>query len=100
MAKKIAVYGVSGSLETGGLKKSDARRMVRQLYACWVVENVSIQRLSIRDFRPFSSPHARHTPAAAYIPEKMPPVEVPGVRFIPPVGLVSWFPPAEMAVAL
>lgn len=92
MAKKIVVYGVSGSLESGELKKTMAACMVRQLYAVWVVENVSIQRLSVREFRPSSAPNPRpiYTP---YIPEFMPPVEVPGVHFVPPAGWMTWYPP-------
>lgn len=99
MAKKIAVYGVSGSLESGELKKTVAKCMVRQLYACWVVENVSIQRLSVREFRPSSAPQLRpvYTP---YIPEILPPVELPGVIFVPPIGLPSWLPYAYLALSI
>lgn len=69
------------------------------MFAVWLDRNVSIQRLSVREFRPNSVAPSRPI-YIPYIPEKLPPVEIPGVRFVPPAGLVSWFPPLEFSLSM
>lgn len=91
MSRKVAVYGISGTPEGCHMKNSEAKRMVRQMFMVWRERNVSVQRLPIREFRHLSAPQPR--PAfSPFIPDHMPPVEIPGVRFVAPVGLISWYP--------
>lgn len=81
------------------MKNSEAKRLVRQMYAVWLDRNISIQRLSVRDFCPSSAPTSRPI-YSPYIPEKMPPVEVPGVRFVPPDGFMSWLPAVDLGLSI
>lgn len=100
MAKKIAVYGVSGTPETGDIKKTSAQLLVRRLLACWLVENVSIQRVSIKSVRLPSSPLPILARPSQYIPERLPPVEVPGVYFEPPLGWANWYPALQLELSI
>lgn len=95
MSRKVAVYGLSGSPEGGHVKNSEAKRLVRQMFAVWLERNVSIQRVSVRQFRPSSAPQLL-PPRLPYIPEVLPPIEIPGVRFLPPASLISWYPGLEL----
>lgn len=99
MSKQVAVYGVSGTPEGYRIKNSEAKRLVRQMFAVWLERNVSIQRLSIREFRPSSAPQPRPVPSL-YIPDHMPPAEVPGVRFVLPVTVPSWYPPVDLGLSI
>ena len=82
MARKILVLSVSGHPEREHLKKSVALILVRRLYADWEIPGVSIRRRAIRATR-LRSEHGPAIPSR-YIPERMPPVDVPGVHFEEP----------------
>ena len=83
MARKIAVEG-----ETVHLKKSVAHRLVRRLFAVWVVYNETIRRVPIRGL-PSGTLTRRvpiqHSPSS-YIPKELPPAELPGLKFEVPSG--------------
>jgi len=80
MSRKIAVEG-----ETVHYKASVARRLVRRGWACWVIEGAKIRRLLIRA-TPEPVPPQRHP---TYIPDTLPPYELPGLKFQLPGGIPS-----------
>lgn len=77
MARKITVVN-----DASHIKKSVAQLLVRRLLAEWVVINVSIRRLAVREL-PRMIPDWRSA-SGPYIPERMPPVEVGGCHFQEP----------------
>jgi hypothetical protein len=86
MSRKIAVQG-----ETVHLKKSIAKLLVRRLLARWVVVNRSIQRVPISELPPgvFARLPRCVSQAKPYIPDKLPPYELPGLKFELPGGIPS-----------
>lgn len=77
MARKIAVEG-----ERTNYKKSVAELLIRRLLAVWVIEGISIRRLAVREIPDQAARFTLET--KAYIPERMPPREVPNTKFVPP----------------
>lgn len=78
VSKKIEVAG-----ENRYLKKSAALTLVRRSIADWHVFMVSIKMRPLLQYRVSSTPLSPAIPKN-YIPEKLPPRDVPGVFFRPP----------------
>lgn len=81
MAHKITVLD-----DNSQIKKSAACLLVRRLLAEWVVFSVSIRRLKTREI-PRTTTARFILPTKPYIPEKMPPVELPNpgwTKFVEP----------------
>lgn len=66
------------------IKKSAAELRVRRGLAEWVVKNVSIRLLAIRALPKGWMSQKVAGQSKPYIPEHMPPVDIPGVKWIPP----------------
>ena len=81
MSRKIAVEG-----ETAHYKASVARRLVRRGWAIWTKANHTIRRLKERHI---PEPEPIPITAKPYIPEELPPCELPGLRFTLPRGVPS-----------
>jgi hypothetical protein len=75
MARKIAI---ENSREH--LSKNVALLLVRRCMAYWVVPNVMIARIDAKTARPRDVREER-PPQITYIPDTLPPVELPDVRF-------------------
>lgn len=82
MARKISVIGISGTPENCQLKKSVAQMLVRRLLAEWVIKNLTIRRLAVRSVSLPTAPAPRID--VIYIPDILPPAEVPNCYFKPP----------------
>jgi hypothetical protein len=84
MARKIAVKG-----ESVHIKKSIAKLLVRRLLARWVVVNQLIERVPIHELPPGALARMPRcfVPAKPYIPEELPPYELPGLKFQLPGGI-------------
>lgn len=96
MAKKIAVYEPSQRVTdnpTTYVKKCVALLLIRRLVAEWVIPGVMIRRLTVS--APLDIRSCRiQTPHNPYIPEKLPPAEVSGCHFQPPMPS-EVFPPSH-----
>lgn len=66
------------------IKKSAAELKVRRGLAEWIVKNVSIRLIAIREIKPGWMSQKVNLPSKHYIPEHMPPVDLPGLRFVAP----------------
>ena len=80
MARKISVLHPDGHQDVQ-VKKSVAAYLVRNLLAVWIVENVTIQRLSIRELPPEAMTASYPLQPSHYIPEVLPPAEVQNCTF-------------------
>lgn len=83
MARKISVIGISGTPENSQIKKVVAQLLVRRMLAVWIIRNVSIQRVSVREANPLAAERIQ-VEWKPYIPETMPPREVGGCKFQEP----------------
>jgi len=77
MARKIKVYHPGGDPD-GDVKKSVASLLVRRLLAEWIVEGISIRRLSIQQAPNLSSLPRPQQARKRYIPATLPPVSADG----------------------
>lgn len=88
MARKIPVLHATSDVVSHHVKKSVARLMVRRLYWIWEKEN-EIARIQPSSNIPLSARSARppsesRPPRTRYVPETLPPLQIPGVRFEQP----------------
>jgi hypothetical protein len=79
---RIAVREIGQSSISRHVSKTVAQLFVRRLLAEWVSRSV-IQMLAVKP------PHKAGDPSPRYVPEKMPPLNVPGVWFEEPQSL-TW----------
>jgi hypothetical protein len=75
MAKKILIVD-----DGSHMKKTAVEALVRRLVMRWVIPGVSATRAKIAQFKE-ALPAPVHIPEFAYIPEKLPPYELPGLTF-------------------
>lgn len=90
MARKVSVEH-----SPEHLKRSVAARLVRRGWAIWLIPNLKIRRLAVR--AKCSEP--RYERGAPYIPERMPPLEIPNTKFVPPLRRIPPRLPSELAQA-
>jgi hypothetical protein len=81
MARKIS--DLTNPRRAEHLKKSAAEYLIRNLMADWIEEGVSLVRRTAKEIANFKSIRIEG-PIKQYIPERLPPVEVPQVRFREP----------------
>ena len=85
MARKIALLEPHGTKPSIYLKKSAAMLLITRLLADWEVRGVSIRRRMTKALPPgFHSQRFIPQPKP-FIPERLPPAELPGIRFIAPL---------------
>jgi hypothetical protein len=84
LARKIAIEG-----ETVHIKKSIAKLLVRRLLAVWVVQNAIIRRVPVTELSPGALARMPRCalPPKPYIPDDLPPYELPGLKFQLPKGI-------------
>lgn len=80
MARKIGIIPIGGTEPDTYVKKSVAHLLVRRLLAKW--DGPHVRYLLINPAKAICAMSNSH-PAKPYIPEKMPPREIPGVYFKP-----------------
>ena len=86
MSRKIAVldlHQADSDKPVTYVKRSVADLLVRRLLAVWVIDKQVIRHVAVRSLREFTSMKFV-MPSKPYIPEHMPPVDIPGVKWIPP----------------
>lgn len=86
MARKIGVLGTRQSGEPRTyVKRAVASVLIRRLLAEWVVDNVTIRMLEVRN--PLRASEFVPRPPKPYIPESMPPIidKMLGIKFDDPV---------------
>lgn len=76
MAKKILIVD-----DGSRMKKSAVEALTHRLLMFWVVEGVSATRQKVANFK-HALPAPVHIPEFAYIPEKLPSYELPGIKFV------------------
>jgi hypothetical protein len=85
MSRKIDCLHPDGN-PSGQLKRSIAHSLVRRALAVWVVKNVTLQYLAIRETPSNFLSERLPYPSRPYIPEKLPPVDLPGIKFEEPAS--------------
>lgn len=87
MARKIAVLEAHSDAVARHVKKSVAAMMVRRLFWIWEKEN-EIARIQPLHNLPTAARSARtpseSRPLIRYVPDQLPPLQIPGVRFEQP----------------
>ena len=86
MSRKIGVCELGLFAPSTYVRKSVARRLVRRGWAIWVKADCMIRRLSERHI---PEPEPIPIQAKPYIPDKLPPHELLGLKFEPPIGMPS-----------
>ena len=82
MAKRIGLIEPQGQVPSTYIKKSAAQLLVRRLLAKW--EGDAVRLVDVRQMDR-AIPARFIIPEKPYIPEILPPAELPGVLFVPPV---------------
>jgi hypothetical protein len=92
MARKIQVVPAhSDQPSEPHLKKSIAQNLVRRHLAEWVIKNVRIKMRAIREIPVTALKSGRGAyDINNYIPERLPPAELPGVIFVPPAKVPDY----------
>jgi hypothetical protein len=81
MARKVHVIQPGANFAIERMKRPAALQLIKQRTAYWLIENETLQLL-----RPGENPpRDPSTTPWRYIPEEMPPLEIPGVIFRGPV---------------
>jgi hypothetical protein len=89
MARKVIVLHENGK-SAGDIKRSVAYLMVRRLLWQWVQEGKIARILPVREI-PLRAQSIRiPPPIRRYMPDRLPPAEVPQVHFKPPSSLAQW----------
>lgn len=85
MSAKVAVLEPHGETPSEHVKKCVAQYLVRKALADWVIVNVVLRRRALRSI-PASAYQSdpRSFSATPYIPDRMPPLELPNCKFEPP----------------
>lgn len=84
MAELVTVQG-----EPDPIKKNVARRLINRGWMRWVVRGKVAKRLGVRE-RPLRAGFGCRR--FRYVPDKMPLLELPGMRFQPPTDARPKFP--------
>lgn len=87
MARKIAVLEPHTDCVARHVKKSVAVLMVRRLFWSWEKENEIARILPLRSIPAAARsarPPSESRPRTRYVPDQLPPLQIPGVRFQQP----------------
>ncbi len=98
MARRISVHSATpnGVTILEFIKRSVAQCRLRQNLAAPIFNElgklIAIKMLPVRERPALNKPYDPHRKLPPYIPEHLPPAELPGIRFEPPASALILFP--------